>query len=164
LPNLLELVISNVSVPYAFIRLFSSQYPLLEKVNTNYVVDLSLCGFDMQNYKNLKEINMDNAHFKLRLYDDDNDKMADLKNHQETFIFHRCCNNLERVSIRDMVVYAEFDDDEYDDEDLMLTFTQNLLIKFVRNAPPSLCWFRSDLTQKNITMLQMERPGIELLN
>ena len=41
---------------------------------------------------------------------------------------------------------------------------QNMLIKFVRNAPPSLKWFRSDLTQGNIDMLQSERPGIELVS
>ena len=41
---------------------------------------------------------------------------------------------------------------------------RNALIKFVRNAPPTLHWFRSDLTLDNMTMLRMERPGIELLN
>ena len=38
------------------------------------------------------------------------------------------------------------------------------LIKFVRNAPPTLRWFRSDLTSDNMEMLRMERPEIELLN
>ncbi|OEU23449.1 hypothetical protein FRACYDRAFT_267543 [Fragilariopsis cylindrus CCMP1102] len=69
-------------------------------------------------------------------------------------MFHRCCKALERVSIRNM----HFNDYRYKD------FKQNLLIKFVRNAPPSLHWFRSDLTPDNMTMLRMERPGIELLN
>ena len=41
---------------------------------------------------------------------------------------------------------------------------QNALIKFVRNAPVSLLWFRSDLSRANIEMLQKERPGIEFLN
>ena len=41
---------------------------------------------------------------------------------------------------------------------------RNALIKFVRNAPPSLCWFRSDLTPENMNMLRLERPDIELLN
>ena len=77
-------------------------------------------------------------------------------------MFHRCCKALERVSIRNMNSRERFrdDDDDDDDED----FTQNALIKFVRNAPPTLHWFRSDLTPDNITMLRMERPGIELLN
>jgi hypothetical protein len=38
------------------------------------------------------------------------------------------------------------------------------LIKFVRNAPPTLRWFRSDFTPDNMKILRMERPEIELLN
>merc|ERR1712224_315253 len=41
---------------------------------------------------------------------------------------------------------------------------QNALIKFVRNAPPSLRWFRSDLTKENIAKLQKQFPQIELVN
>jgi hypothetical protein len=51
--------------------------------------------------------------------------------------------------------------DNFDDQ--KITFTQNALIKFVRNAPSSIRWFRSDLTLENMNMLRMERPGIELL-
>ena len=76
-------------------------------------------------------------------------------------MFHYCCKALERVSIRNMKFRIFWGDDNDDDDE---DFTQNLLIKFVRNAPPTLHWFRSDLTPDNITMLRMERPGIELLN
>jgi hypothetical protein len=41
--------------------------------------------------------------------------------------------------------------------------TQDMIIKFVRNAPSSLIWFRSDLTKENIHMLQKERPEIEFV-
>ncbi|OEU10322.1 hypothetical protein FRACYDRAFT_247292 [Fragilariopsis cylindrus CCMP1102] len=72
---------------------------------------------------------------------------------------------LERVSIRNMNWKFYFrGDDDYDEEDQKLIFIQDALIKFVRNAPPTLHWFRSDLTPDNMTMLRMERPGIELLN
>lgn len=42
-------------------------------------------------------------------------------------------------------------------------FAQNLLVKFVQNVPPppTLRRLRSDLTSKNMSMLQLERPGIE---
>ncbi|OEU11666.1 hypothetical protein FRACYDRAFT_244785 [Fragilariopsis cylindrus CCMP1102] len=40
---------------------------------------------------------------------------------------------------------------------------QNALIKFVRNAPKTLKWFHSDLTQGNINMLKKERPDIEFM-
>ena len=69
------------------------------------------------------------------------------------FIFHRCCNALERVSIRNTRCYGN----------VLISIPQNALIKFVRNVP-SLRWFRSDLTQENIDMLQLERPDIELLH
>jgi hypothetical protein len=69
------------------------------------------------------------------------------------FIFHRCCKALERVSIRNARCYRN----------VLICIPQNALIKFVRNVP-SLRWFRSDLTQENIDMLQLERPDIELLN
>ena len=39
--------------------------------------------------------------------------------------------------------------------------TRDALIKFVRNDPPTLCWFRSDLNTDILTMLRMERRGIE---
>ena len=45
-----------------------------------------------------------------------------------------------------------------------MVIPQNALIKFVRNAPSSLRWFRSDLSQENIAMLKKERLGIAFLN
>lgn len=41
---------------------------------------------------------------------------------------------------------------------------QNAVIKFVRNAPTSLRWFRSDLSHENMKMVRSERPEIELVN
>ena len=40
---------------------------------------------------------------------------------------------------------------------------QTALIKFIRNAPRSLCWFRSDLSQDNIDMLRSERSESEFV-
>jgi hypothetical protein len=108
---------------------------------------------------NLKEININNSYFWC--YYVDRDKFADLYNHQELFMFHHCCKSLERVSIRNMKYRMSFGTM---DDDQKLIFTQNVLIKFVRNSPPTLRWFRSNLTLDNMTMLRLERPGIELLN
>ena len=69
-------------------------------------------------------------------------------------MFHHCCKSLERVSVWNMRYHSDWRDDD----------KQNALIRFVRNAPSTLRWFRSDLTPDNMTMLRMERPGIELLN
>ena len=64
------------------------------------------------------------------------------------FLFHKCSSIvLERISIRNA-----------------RNITQKMLIKFIRKAPPSLRWFRSDLTSANMAMLRLERPEIELLN
>ena len=114
----------------------------------------------MEFSSNIKEIYIDNSYFDA--YENDElvrmARMADLKNHQDTFMFQYCCNALERVSIRNMKL------DQIHSEKQQLKFNQNASIKFIRNAPQTLRWFRSDLTQENMEMLRMERPGIELLN
>ena len=88
--------------------------------------------------------------------------MTDLNNHPHTFLFYKLCHKaLEGVSIRNMTA-CFFDDGEH--HPLHHPLPQTALVKFVRNAPTTLKWFRSDLTQDNITMLQSERPGIKFLN
>ena len=65
---------------------------------------LYLFGYDMICSKNLKEINMDNSHFRV-FKNSDKDKIADLNNHQDIFMFHRCCMALEHASIKNMNYY-----------------------------------------------------------
>jgi hypothetical protein len=156
LPNLIEVDFSDTFIS-AINLAISSYCPLLEKLSSsNNASDIYLCGTRMRDSKNLKEINMDNAIF-TPYYSTDEENLADFNNHQKIFLFHRCCKSLERVSIRNM----NYDRHRFDVDNI---FTQNVLIKFVRNAPLTLHWFRSDLTLDNMTMLRMERPGIELLN
>ncbi|OEU23278.1 hypothetical protein FRACYDRAFT_233451 [Fragilariopsis cylindrus CCMP1102] len=160
LPKLQELDFSNVCFDGPMILgQFSNTCPLLEKVTSNNnPYYFCVYGNEMQASKNLKEINMNNSNFVL--FDC---KISDLNNYPDIFMFYHCCKVLERVSIRNMhfLNYNVFDDD---DKPTREDFTQNVLIKFVRNAPPTLHWFRSDLTPDNMTMLRMDRPGIELLN
>ena len=90
-------------------------------------------------------------------------QISDLNNHPNKFIFQKCCQSLERLSIRNahltyQIVPGQFVHDE------KWPFSQNTLIKFVRNAAPLLKWLRSDLTQSNIDVLHKERPDIKLLN
>jgi hypothetical protein len=169
LPKLREVNFSDMSVYNRILRKYSENCPLLEKVtskNNGFLINLD--GRDMRHSNSLKEINLDNSRF---ICGDPYRKnpIEDLNNHQEVFIFHRCCKTLERVSIcntkcdngddgtiSQSAKYYDFDDDE--------KISQNTLIKFVRNAPPTLRWFRSDLTQDDMTMLRLERPGIDLLN
>jgi hypothetical protein len=171
LPKLREVDLSGTVINTSIINELSNNCRLLEKVVIsfkNIFSDLiNLSGLAMSDSRYLKEIHMNNIDFFIRLRD--KDKISDLNNHRNVFIFHHCCKSLERVSILDMDV--SFFDDEIDDYEIDYdddgrydsTFIQNVLIKFVRNVP-SLRWFRSDLTSENMTMLRMERPEIELLN
>ncbi|MGK3745212.1 MAG: hypothetical protein ACI90V_012073 [Bacillariaceae sp.] len=166
LPKLLELDLSNNSLHSTLLQ-FSWNCHFLEKITCNNIAKysyISLSGSDMRLSDHLKEIYMDNSNFRKF-----NNEYADLINHQEIFLFHLCCESLERVSIRNMI-YSHYDymPDSDDDKEQQMIFIQNLLIKFVRNAPTTLHWFRSDLTKENIVMLQKERlqlgkPVIEFL-
>ena len=63
-------------------------------------------------------------------------KKADLNNYLGTFLFHKCCKVLERVSIW-----------ETKDMDGALV-PQNTLIKFIWNTHYTLKWFQSYLSVK----------------
>jgi hypothetical protein len=162
LPNLREVELSSTDFDLIkALASFSTFCPLLEKVTlNNNEYGVFLCGRGISRTSNLKEINMNNVKFHVI----DIAKMVDLNNHQEIFILHCCCKALERVSILNMKFQPYmFGPPDDINEDQKMIFTQNALIKFVRNVP-SLRWLRSDLTSANIEMLQKERPGIELLN
>ncbi|OEU14230.1 hypothetical protein FRACYDRAFT_240764 [Fragilariopsis cylindrus CCMP1102] len=72
-------------------------------------------------------------------------------------MFHYCSNRLERVSIRNARYRYRY---HVDGIEVTPFLPQEVLIKFVRNAP-YLRYFRSNLTQENIAMLQREKPAIE---
>ena len=65
--------------------------------------------------------------------------------------------NLERVFIWN-VKYNQQCIDTNERSIILRSISQYALIKFMRNAPQSLEWFRSNV------MLQIERPTIEFLN
>ena len=159
LPNLRDVDFSNANTTYRVLENFSYRCPYLEKVIWNNIHEFSgvhLNGDDMLSCKNLKEIIMDDSVFFCS--NQNKDGISNLENHIHEFIFHYCCKTLERVSIRNAKC-----SDYYDGTNKNMV-PQNALIKFVRNASSTLRWFRSDLNQENMTMLQKERPGIELLN
>jgi hypothetical protein len=85
------------------------------------------------------------------------ERISNLQNDRDAFIFHYCSKTLERVSIRN-AKYSTFN------HNYGVCVPQSALVKFIRNGPPTLRWFRSDLSKENITMLQNERPEIKFLN
>jgi len=158
LPNLREVDLSNTDVSRSVLVSFADKCSRLEKITRNNI-DKGFCitvdGFEMRNTKNLKEIYMDDCKFhSSSLF---NDAMSDLDNNGEyshVFLFRKCSHVLERVSIKNSKVRCQ---------SKSIYIPQNALIKFIRNAPLSLTWFRSDLTPENITMLRRERPKIEFV-
>lgn len=154
LPNLLELNNSNTSINGFFIKNFADNCPLLEMViSNNTVTFLTMNCRYFESCNNLKELYLDSSSLK---YVDQAEYSNFTNDHPTIFLFH-CCKSFERISI--LNTYVE---DIYGRNPRKIS--QNILIEFIRNAPPSLCWFRSDLSIKNMNMLRSERPGIELLN
>ena len=156
LPNLREIDLSNTMVSPSILVSFSDKCSRLEKITWNNIALFSYITIDgskMRNIKNLKEIYMNDSEFVgLSLL---NHALSDLDNdeYSHIFLFHKCSHVLERVSIKNSTVGFR----------QAVYIPQNALIKFIRNAPLSLTWFRSDLTPENIKMLRRERPEIEFV-
>jgi len=162
-PNLRKLDISNLCTDQDVVKKLSQRCPHLEVLKNDFGF-FPADGRFLKSFKNLKELYLDGGTICFTADIDEERRMADMENYPNEFIFHELCKNnpLERVSIgharsrpflRDRYNAAEFD-----------PIAQNVLINFVRNAPSTLVWFRSDLSTENIRMLQLERPGIELVN
>ena len=141
-------------------------------------------GWWLEEITNLKEVYFDNCIFNfLKNINEHNnqaweqygyvteyDAMSDLHNHPEIFFFSKIRHlSLERLSVRNMKYIGHTAEalhlftDPNGFSTVRNTIPQNILIKFVRNAPSTLVWFRSDLSAANIRMLQLERPGIEFV-
>jgi hypothetical protein len=72
----------------------------------------------------------------------------------DSCIFCLCHKQLERVSIKNAKYSNEMSHNE-----VPQVVPQSALLKFARCAP-NLRWFRSDLTEENIAILQAQRPEI----
>ena len=149
-------------VPNLTVQLFFENCPLLEKLTVNNR-GFALDGTAMKTADNLKELTMDDSRF---LIDGSTlDAMSDLDTDHETvskkqFLFHGCSSNvLERVSMSNTQIcfYGR-------GREMFEAIPQNALIKFIRKAPSTLRWFRSNLTQENIKIVQQERPEIEFVS
>ena len=158
--NLHEVNLSNTGFRYDALKSFSTRCNHLEKVtwnNANRSSLVSVDGADIQKATNLREIYMDESSFFTRA----GKTLSDLVNRSDIFLFYECESKiLERVSIRN----AKWCDYGRTEDRYPITIPQSALIKFVRKAPKSLRWFRSNLTTENMTMLRSERPEIELVN
>jgi len=169
LPHLHEIDLSNTLFYGQALEYFSQNCPFLEKVTWNNNIKyyksewrkLSISGTPIRHSNNLKEIYMDDSVFYCLSTTMERERISNLTDpaFNNWYIFSHCSNTLERVSIRNA---KWFSSEDYKRGEPAI-ISQNALIKFVRNVP-SLQWFRSDLTQDNIDMLQLERPDIEFIN
>ena len=174
LPSLRELDLTNVCARtvlstnvcgYDFVvQTFFQNCSLLEKITVNSVVEFGWRGTEMKAANNLKELIMDDCSF-FFINDNAINDISNLDTDDEVvskqFLLCECSSTvLERVSMRNttMRVVAQtegiFDD----------AIPQRALMKFIRNAPTTLRWFRSNLTKDNIELVRHERPGIEFLS
>ena len=152
MPNLREVNVSNCGISQ-----LSKQCCRLEKLSYSNVQPftfVSANGKDMVHAKNLRELTINNSSFGC-IDPTDIEKMSDSDNdeHSTIFLFHKWGSTvLERLSIKNSTWY----------NGKMTKYTvipQNALIKFIRNAPASLRYFGSDLSQANIEMLRSEEGG-----
>ena len=163
LPNLRDINLSNTSFPSASLYSFSTNCPNLEKI-TWHNIDckqsvIYIDGWDMRQATNLKEMYMDGSVFTVDTVEPHEYSELENDEHSDIVLFCQCRTKLERVSIQNAKWF-------YENRicDVTTVIPQNALIKFVRKAPASLLWFRSDLTKENRMMLRSEQSGIELVN
>jgi hypothetical protein len=137
----------------------------------------NLDGDDFKDAPYLNELHLD-GHI---LHDSDKLERSYLEgyylfNGENRYLLKKCCG-LKRVSIMHLGrTYLEgrdlFGDDEDNDEDDPYLFgddedeewitepiSQKAIMKFVRFTP-TLSWLRSELTDKNVAILRLERPDI----
>ena len=175
LPSLREIDFTNMIVSKKVMREFFKNCPNLEKLThrnnaarhksllRRETPALSLTGADIAAGRNLKELQMDDSWFfidKSTLDAMENlDTDTDYERVSKTFLFHECRSKvLERVSVRNAKVHVKLTN-HID----IAAIPQRALMKFIRNAPATMCWFRSDLTLENIEILRTERPEIEFV-
>ena len=188
-PNLRHLDCSNVSMLEPFIvEEFARRCPLLEVLKRNNIDHLSSIaanGEELSLMQNLREVYLDNCYFETNAMDiieansehnenepwNDHDSetddftfeynaMANLHPHKypTMYLFSKLCNKpLERVSIKNARYYEHDTDEQY-------PLDTSMLIKFIRHAPSTLTWFRSDLPPAVMRVLQSEKPHIEFVN
>jgi len=168
LPNLQDIDLSGTKQYHCGdLQTFIDQCPHLDKITKNNigrsekrVVWIGGESMWSAENENLKEIYLDNTTFhdggdwwRAHASDLEDDRYVPI------FLFYECSSKLERISIRNAAWSNAFNPC-----DKTVVVPQNALIKFIRYAPSSLKWFRSNLSHENMDMLRSERPGIEFLN
>ena len=146
----------------------------LNKLNTlqvqKFIWNHSKCNIYISGYQfyliqdTIKKFIMNDTVFLVKNREEYNNLSDLIDEPNENYMFQQFCGHgvhLERLSIKNAKVCSN----GYGGSSLSqrIDIPQNALIKFIRNAPKTLKWFHSDLTQGNIDMLKKERPDIEFM-
>ena len=145
-------------------------------VSPDCLCGIYLDGGGMGSANNLKELILDNS--MLCTHPNQLDAMQNVENTADdteeeerngtdsvasTFMFHHCSSQvLERISLRNTQVRV-VGQTGTNRTSTDTAIPQQVLLKFIRNAPPTLRWFRSNLTKANIDIVQHEHPNIEFV-
>jgi len=156
MPNIQQLTFTGAHTDLSYLLNLCKKWPLLTKLTFN---DLGTVSFWSKVFsENLQELSMDDARFNF------------FEEPTERFFCEyfwtgiRSLPLLERLSLRNVTYFRTDIYHLSEKPTTVLPIPQQELMRVVRNAPPSLKWFRSDLTLDNITMLKKERPGIEFVS
>ena len=160
MPNLREVDLSNIEVTQSALSDFARHCPNLEKIRWDYCNESSAfaSGQDLKDCRNLRELYMDNATFYVptdRFQSDSSqhEQILFMEPNDPFCVLWFCKQNLERVSLKKATYYV------FGKKKNAKPFTQMGLMKFVRGAE-NLRWFRSDLNDESVAILQKERPKI----
>ena len=165
LPKLRSINLSNIGVDSNVLLRILEECPHLVSITWNgfnWDDSMNLInGFVMQDFHYLKELYMDDCVFNAYNFVVETSISFDTAENPNNFLFGRCNQSLERVSTKNARYWKCLHPIRTDQDPPCLP--QTTLMKFIRRAPPSLQWFRSDLSQENIEVLRLERPGIEFV-
>ena len=165
--NLLDRECNGQLLDYGFETFSNGDCPHLKKLVFEKMNRRILwCGSDQYLLSDLKEIYFDDLAFVF-----DPDLHGDLVDDEEIesvqFLDYYSSNfkRLERLSLRNARYFeGDWPLPPPTSSNKGKKIPQDALLKFVRNAPPALIWFRSDLTEENIKKLKLERPNIDFVN
>ena len=153
LPNLCDINFSNMAVPSYILFQFLEESPRLETVIWNHILvasNMEICGDSLRSGNTLRQNNMDDSIFLTGLGNRIGGKIADLHNYSTIYLFHRCHSQvLVRVSISNTKLATVPQHALYGKKRVVWegkSVSQNMLIKFIWNAPSTLKFFRSNLT------------------
>merc|ERR1711865_1346269 len=176
LPSLREVDFTDTIVDSEIAQIFFQNCPQLEKVTFHNEIGILTRGgkpVALPTLTNLKDLILDEAKF-FKTSNNPAMHMLFARN-EEVFRFHQFRRTvLERVSIRN-ATYSALGRPTAERghaaiprkivlELIQTAIPQTVLLKLIRHAPPTLRWFRSDLTPDNIAIAHRERPDIEFVS